>query len=191
MNNKIKIAVSALTLTGAGLINLVVGEQYVGEAMIPTKGDRPTVGFGSTFHPDGRPVKLGEKTTPVNALLMAQAHLAKEEKIFRDSLLGAFLSLPEFDLYMEWVYQFGTGAWMISPMRRDILAGNHVKACQGLLDYRYMTSVVHIDGWEPYRWDAAKKPTRWRFDCSTPGNKQCRGVWIRSQRHHTNCLAAQ
>ena len=29
--------------------------------------DRPTVGFGSTFHEDGRAVKLGDMTTPVRA----------------------------------------------------------------------------------------------------------------------------
>jgi hypothetical protein len=32
---------------------------------------------------------------------------------------------------------------------------------------------------------------RWRFDCSTPGNKVCRGVWTRQQARHAACMEAQ
>ena len=78
--------------------------------VVPTQGDRPTVGFGSTFHENGAPVKMGDTTTPVRALIKAQAHIAKEESIFRDSLAGVPLYQGEYDLYMDWVYQYGTGA---------------------------------------------------------------------------------
>lgn len=164
-----RVAVAALTLSAAGFLGIVSSENYVGEAMVPTQGDRPTIGFGSTFHEDGTPVRMGEKTTPVRALVIAQAHISREETIFRESLRGASLSQPEFDIYMDWVYQYGTGAWSASSMRRHILAGNYAAACDALLLYRKAAG----------------------FDCSTPGNKRCYGVWVRQLERHKTCTAAQ
>lgn len=168
MSTKIKLLVSGLMLSAAGLINIATSESYTDQAVIPTKGDRPTLGFGSTFHEDGKPVQMGERTTPVKALIKVQAHLSKEEEIFRASLPGARLSQEEYDIYMDWVYQFGTGNWMKSSMRREILAGNHVAACNGLLNWKYSAG----------------------FDCSTPGNKVCYGVWTRQLERHGKCLVA-
>ena len=65
--SKVRIVVAALSFSAAGFVGLTVHENYVDRAMVPTQGDRPTLGFGSTYHEDGRPVKLGETTTPVRA----------------------------------------------------------------------------------------------------------------------------
>lgn len=167
--NKLRIAVAALTLSAAGFVGIISSEGYTDRAVIPTKGDRPTVGFGSTFHEDGRPVKLGDTTTPARAMVKAQAHVSREEEIFRRSLAGAELTQAEFDLYMDWVYQYGTGAWARSSMRRHILAGEHRHACDALLQYRFAAG----------------------YDCSTPGNKRCAGVWTRQLERHAKCLEAQ
>ncbi len=160
-----RYVVAALTLSAAGFIGIVSDESYVPEAMIPTKGDRPTVGYGSTFHADGTPVKLGDKTTPVRALITAQAHIGKEEAVFRQSLEGASLSQDEFDLYMDFVYQYGTTNWNSSSMRRHVLAGNYPAACDALLMWKRAAG----------------------FDCSTPGNKRCWGVWTRQLERHKKC----
>lgn len=189
--NKLRMAVAALTLSAAGFVGIISSEGYTDRAVIPTKGDRPTIGFGSTFHEDGRPVKLGDTTTPARAMVKAQAHVSREEEIFRRSLAGAELTQAEFDLYMDWVYQYGTGAWAGSAMRTNILAGRHREACDALVEYRFMTSQRPIAGWEPYRWDGKGQPTRWRFDCSTPANRVCRGVWTRQLERHSKCLEAQ
>jgi GH24 family phage-related lysozyme (muramidase) len=167
--SKTRVLVAALTLSAVGFIGIVSSEDYVGAAMIPTRGDRPTVGFGSTFHEDGRPVKLGDTTTPARALVKAQAHIGREEAIFRKSLDGSSLHQEEFDLYMDWVYQYGTGNWMGSSMRRHILAGNHAAACDALLLWKRSAG----------------------FDCSIPGNKVCAGVWTRQLERHKKCLAVQ
>jgi lysozyme len=167
--SKVRILVSALTLSAAGFIGIVTSESYVGQAMVPTKGDRPTIGFGSTFHEDGRAVKLGDSTTPVRALVIAKAHISREEESFRKSLDGALLSQVEFDTYMDWVYQYGTGAWSGSSMRRNILAGEYRQACDSLLLYKKSAG----------------------FDCSIPGNKVCAGVWTRQLARHQACLEAQ
>lgn len=172
-STSVRVAVAALTLSASALIALVSHEGYVEKAMVPTQGDRPTLGFGSTFHEDGRPVKMGETTTPVRALVKAQAHITKEEKTFRESLAGASLHQAEFDLYMDFVYQYGTGAWSGSSMRRHILAGDHAQACHALLQWRRAGG----------------------YDCSTliggQPNKRCWGVWERQLQRHQKCMAVQ
>lgn len=182
-------AVGVLSFSAAALVGLVVHEGYTDKAVIPTQGDRPTIGFGSTVHEDGTPVKMGDTTTPQQALLKAQAHISKDETAFRASLPGVELHQGEYDLYLDWSYQFGAGAWQRSPMRRDLLAGQHRRACEGLLDYRKMTSARHEGpGWVVSKRDDKGNPTRWEFDCSTPGNRVCRGVWTRAQERHKRCV---
>ena len=187
-----RVLVSVLTLSAAGFVGLVVHESYTDKAVIPTQGDRPTVGFGSTFHEDGTPVKMGDTTTPVRALIKAQAHISKDEKVFRESLPDVELLQGEYDLYMRWTYQFGQSAWLTSPMRRELRAGNYLAACNGLLDYRKITSnKQESSAWMVRSRDPNGRPTRWEFDCSTPGNKICRGVWTRAQELHKQCVELQ
>jgi len=165
----LRIAVAALTLSAAGFIGIVLNEGYTSTAIVPTTGDVPTVGFGSTKNADGSAVKLGDTTTPPRALQTAQAHISRDEVVFRDSLLGVELSQEEYDVYLDFVYQYGTANWMGSSMRRQLLAGNYRAACDALLLYRYAGG----------------------YDCSTPGNTRCAGVWTRQQTRHAKCLAAQ
>lgn len=167
--SKFRMAVSALSASAALIVALAVGEGYVGEAMIPTKDDRPTVGFGSTFKTDGTPVKMGDRTDPVRALMTMHAHLSREERAFRASLPDVALTQGEYDLYMDFVYQYGASTWSNSSMRRALLAGDYRAACDALLRYRFAAG----------------------FDCSTPGNRRCPGVWTRQQERHAKCLAEQ
>lgn len=162
-------AVAMLTLSATAFVTLLVSEGYAPTAMIPTQNDRPTKGFGSTFNEDGTAVKIGETTTPVRAIITAQAHISKEEQKFRDSLPGVKLYQGEYDLYMDWVYQFGTGAWGKSSMRKNLLVENYIGACNALLLYKYSGG----------------------YDCSTPGNKRCAGVWTRQQERNKTCLSLQ
>lgn len=163
-----RVLVAALSLSAAAFVGLAVKEGYTDKAIVPTQGDRPTLGFGSTFHEDGAPVKLGEATTPVRALVKAQAHLNAEETAFRASLPDVALSQAEYDVYMDFVYQYGNTTWAKSSMRTHLLEGEYEQACKALLRYRYSAG----------------------YDCSTPGNKRCAGVWTRQQQRHAQCMAA-
>ena len=171
--SKLRIIVSALTLSAAGLIGIAVRENYTESAVVPTQGDRPTVGFGSTYRVDGAPVRMGDRTDPVRALHTVSAHLAREEQQFRTSLPGVALTQGEYDLYMDFVYQYGSGNWAASTMRRQLLAGNYRAACNALLAWRKSAG----------------------YDCSTTingqPNKRCWGVWERQQERHAKCLAEQ
>ena len=165
--DKARVMVASLTLSAAALIGIAVEEGYTESAVIPTKNDRPTYGFGSTYKADGTPVKLGDKTDPVRALVTLQAHISKEEASFQRSLAGARLYQHEYDAYMDFVYQFGQGTWWKSSMRSHILAGEYRKACDALLLYKFSGG----------------------YDCSTPGNKRCSGVWTRQLNRHKKCVS--
>lgn len=186
-----RVAVGALALSAAGLIGLVYDEGFSDRSIVPTKNDRPTIGFGSTVWEDGRAVKMGETITPQRALRVASAHISKDEAAFRDSLPGVALYQEEYDTYINWTYQYGIAAWRDSSMRKRLIAGDYAGACDAMLSYRYLTTTRETEGWEPYKFDASGKPTRWRFDCSKPGNTVCRGVWSRQLERHAKCMAAQ
>lgn len=164
-----RTAVGGLVLSAAAFVAILTSESYTDRAVIPTKNDRPTVGFGSTFDEAGRPVRMGDSITPVRAVRLAAAHLSKEEAAFRASLPGVALHQAEYDVYVDWVYQYGTGAWVKSSMRRELLAGRYPQACNALLLYKRSGG----------------------YDCSIPGNRICAGVWKRQIERHHKCMEAQ
>lgn len=168
-----RMLVAVLSLSAAGIVGIVSHEGYTDHAVVPTKGDVPTLGFGSTVHEDGSRVKMQDKTDPVRALIKAAAHIEKDERQFRDSLPGVALTQAEYDLYLDFTYQYGINNWRASSMRRHLLAGEYRQACDALLRWRFAAG----------------------YDCSTTisgePNKRCWGVWTRQQERHAKCLAAQ
>lgn len=164
-----RIAVSLLSLSAVGFATWQASEGYTPVAVIPTKGDVPTIGHGSTRYEDGSPVRMGDTITPARAEVLARNLNSQAEKQFADSLPGVALRQAEFDLYMDFVGQYGIGTWRKGSPRKSLLAGNYVQACHDLLKYRYAAG----------------------FDCSTPGNKRCWGVWARQLERHAKCMAAQ
>jgi len=162
-----RAAIGGLVLSAAGLIAMVSHEGYRDKAYIPIPGDRPTVGFGSTFHPDGSPVKMGDTVTPQKALRMTLAHIGKDELNLKRCVTGE-LSQAEYDLLVDFSYQYGSVTACKSSMVRHINAGNYTAACQAYGQYRF----------------AAGR------DCSDPASR-CRGVWLRSQERVTKCMEAQ
>jgi len=167
--SRARIVAAGLALSASAFVAILTSEDYVETAAVPTKNDRPTNGFGSTFKEDGTPVRLGERITPLRAVQRAAAHLSKEEAAFRASIPGVELHQTEYDLYMDWIYQYGTGAWRASTMRRELLAGRYRAACDGLLLYKKSGG----------------------YDCSIPGNKVCAGVWARQLARHKKCVESQ
>lgn len=163
-----RVLVAALSLSAVGFVGLVAHEGYSDRAIIPTKGDVPTVGFGSTVHEDGRRVKLGDTTTPVNALAKSMAHINKDQAQMRQCLAGSYLTQGMFDAFSTVTYNIGAPSFCGSTMAKRIRAGDYAGACDAILMWRYMG----------------------KFDCSTPGNKRCMGLWTRRQQEHAQCVAA-
>jgi len=190
--SKQRIAVGLLTMSAAAFATWTASEGFTDHAVIPTKGDRPTIGHGSTHYEDGRAVQLGDRITRERAALLARNLHTIDEKRLAASLPGVKLHPQEFDEYVDFVGQYGIGTWRAGTPRERLLAADYAGACQALREYRFMTSGTAIKGWTAYKFDSSNgAPTRWRFDCSTPGNKVCAGVWTRQQARVKRCMEAQ
>lgn len=169
MSARNRIGVALLTMSAAGFAAWQASEGFAPVAVIPTKGDVPTIGHGSTRWEDGTRVRMGDTITRQRAEVLARNLNSQAEKQFAASLPGVKLHQEEFDLYMDFVGQYGITNWRGSSMRRDLLVGNYVPACNDLLKYKFAAG----------------------FDCSMPGNKRCAGVWTRQLERHAKCVAAQ
>lgn len=169
ISGKARIAVAALTLSAAGFSAWQASEGYTSVAVIPTKGDVPTIGHGSTHYEDGSPVKMGDTITRARAVVLARNLNSADEKQFAASLPGVSLHQQEFDVYMDFVGQYGITNWRHSSMRRNLLGGQYAAACNSLAAYRFAAG----------------------YDCATPGNHRCPGVWTRQKQRIDKCLAAQ
>lgn len=172
--SKVRIAVAALALSAAGFAAWVADEGFTPSPVIPTKGDVPTIGHGSTRYEDGTPVKMTDPPITRERAAELAKHLHDEEtRRFRKSLPGVSLTQGEFDLYLDFNGQYGSGNWRSSSMRTNLLAGKYREACHALL-----------------RWRKAAG-----YDCSTlvngEPNKRCWGVWTRQLERHAKCMAEQ
>jgi GH24 family phage-related lysozyme (muramidase) len=159
-----------LVMSATGFAGWKASEGFTATAEIPTKGDVPTIGHGSTRYEDGTPVELTDPPiTRERAAILARNLIRVDEQALAASLPGVSLYQEEFDLYLDFIGQYGIGNWRKSAMRRELLAGRYVQACDALLLWRRAAG----------------------YDCSTPGNKRCWGVWERQLQRHAKCRGAQ
>lgn len=168
MSKNIRIAIAGLSFSAVAFVGLVTHESYTTVAVIPTKNDRPTVGFGSTFRDDGTPVQMGDTINPVQAVKRTQSHIANSETKLKRCVTGD-MSQAEYDILVNFAYQYGEAATCKSAMVRDVNDGNYAKACRGYTLYKMSGG----------------------YDCSIPGNRVCAGVWKRNLERQAQCLAAQ
>lgn len=175
--NKARVAIAGLSLSAAAFVGITQRESFTADAIIPTKGDVPTYGFGSTVREDGTKVRMGDAITPVKAARLTLKHINGDEAVMR-KCLGEDLQLhqAEWDVYVDLAHNIGsytfctnkkTGGPAVIP--RHLKAGDYVGACNAILEYRYAAG----------------------YDCSTPGNRRCPGVWTDRQRIHKQCMEAQ
>lgn len=205
ISNKTRVAAAALSLSAAAGTAWIASEgdgpksiSKTGEVLlhpyVPTQGDVPTIGHGSTRYEDGRRVTLTDPPiTRQRAVELALGELDRTyAKCVRASLGQTMVNQTEFDKAADFAGQYGCGAWRGSSMLAKTRVGDYPGACRAYLGYKFMTSVWREgSGWVAYEWDKAGKPTRWRFDCSTPGNRICGGVWTRQLGRHNACMESQ
>lgn len=160
--------VAALTVSAAMVVGLWISEGYTDKAIVPVKGDYRTNGFGTRFNEDGSPVKMGDHTTPVAAAKRSLSHIQKDERGLK-RCVTAPLSQGEYDLMMDFSYQYGVARLCSSSMVRLANAGDYTGSCRGYLQYKKVAG----------------------YDCSTPGNKRCWGVWERSVDRYQKCMEMQ
>ena len=118
---------ASLALSAAALVGIALNEGYSDNAIIPIKGDVPTVGFGST---EG--VKLGDKTTPVKALARALQDIQKYEGAVK-KCVKVPLYQYEYDSFLSLAYNIGTSAFCKSTLVKKLNQEDYQAACKEIL----------------------------------------------------------
>jgi lysozyme len=167
MSPKARVAVGALSLSAAAFVGLVMKEGWTETAVIPVKGDVPTVGPGLTKRPDGSPVQMGDRITAPEGIARSLAHIQRDESALRQCVTAPLLQ-AEYDQLVDHAYQYGAAATCRSSVVKLVNAGQYRAACDAYLSWRFVAG----------------------RDCSIEGSG-CRGVWLRSQERQRKCLEAQ
>lgn len=163
-----RVAIAGLALSAAAFVGILTREGYTDNAIIPTKGDVPTYGFGTTGG-----VKMGDKTTPVKAVQRALKDVSTFEGAMK-RCVKVPLSQEEYDLYVNLQYNIGSAGFCGSTIVKRLNAYDYRGACEAILLFRKVSL-----------------PGGAKFDCSTPGNKICSGLWKDRLKVHQQCLGAQ
>lgn len=157
---------------GAAIVALWIASEGIRlDAHIPTKGDVPTIGAGSTYYEDGTRVQLTDPPiTRVRAIELATNLLDRDfGPCVRDSLGDTLVHPEEFKVAVDFAGQYGCYRWRNSSMARETRNGEYAKACRSYLKYKFAAG----------------------YDCSTPGNTRCMGVWTRQLKRYSDCMAVQ
>lgn len=165
-NKKFLVTVLAAIST-AGVTFTTKYEGFTSKPVIPVKGDVPTIGYGTTVYGDtGKKVTMKDKAiTKEQGQKYLKIHMDSDAKKFNSSLSGVYLTQTEYDLYMDFTYNFGYSNWKSSSMLKNLKAKNYVEACKSLLKWKYV----------------AKR------DCSIRKNN-CYGVWTRQLDRYNLCI---
>lgn len=118
-----RLAIGALTLSAAGLVGLVTSEGYTDRAVIPVKGDVPTIGFGTTSG-----VKIGDTTDPVRALTRAARDVTEFEGAVK-VCVKTELYQNEYDAYVKLAYNIGRKAFCGSTLVAKLNRHDYAGAC--------------------------------------------------------------
>lgn len=127
-----RIAIAALSLSAAGFVGLVTHEGWSDKAIIPVKGDVPTIGPGLTKRPDGSPVQMGDKITPIEGIQRSLAHIESDESGIK-RCVKVPLSQPEYDSFISLAYNIGVPSFCKSTLVQLLNAGRYAEACKQIL----------------------------------------------------------
>ena len=157
----IRRTVAGLTLSAAALVGIVLHEGYTDRAVIPVKGDVPTIGFGTTTG-----VKLGDTTTPPKALARALTDVQQFEGALKQCVTVP-LAQHEYDALVTFSYNVGSRAFCQSTLVRKLNVQDYAGACAELLRWRFFQGK----------------------DCALPTNARlCGGLATRREAEYRQCI---
>lgn len=154
-------AIAALTLSAAALVGIVAQEGYTDRAVIPVKGDVPTIGFGTTGG-----VKMGDTITPPQALARALRDVQQYEGAIK-RCVAVPLAQHEYDAYASLAYNIGPAAFCKSTLVSKLNAEDYPGACNEIMR------------WAWYRGK----------NCAAPENARlCGGLAKRREAEYRQCV---
>lgn len=134
MINPPRSNIKHLLITLALVTGVATYEGWEPSAMIPIKGDVPTLGYGTTQYPDGTKVALGDIVTRKQASEYLQHDLDKF-KVGMMKCISAPLSENEFKSYMWLTYNVGVSGFCSSSIPYKLNTGDYYGACKTILQF--------------------------------------------------------
>ena len=116
-------ALAALALSATGLVGIALHEGYSDKAIVPVKGDVPTIGFGTTAG-----VKPGDTIDPPKALARALSDVQRFEGALKQCVRVP-LHQYEYDAFVSLAYNVGPQAFCGSTLVRLLNAQDYAGAC--------------------------------------------------------------
>lgn len=104
----------------AVVIAIAAREGYKQHAYRPIKGDEVTIGYGSTRHEDGSPIRMGETTTPARARIMLESDADKTATAVARCVGDVPLHRHEWAAYVSLTYNIGTTAFCTSTIVKKL-----------------------------------------------------------------------
>ena len=126
-------------------------EQYRECAYLPTPNDRWTYGFGSTYRPDGEPVRRGDCISRMDAESLLASEIRHIEHLITTDASPVLLRREWRAGLSSFVYNVGFGAYSRSTLRRHLLNRNWNGVC------------VEIVKWDKQRGQTLRGLTRRRL----------------------------
>lgn len=133
--NLTRLSVGVLTLSASGLVAITGYEGFSSDAYIPVKGDKPTIGFGST-----QGVKLGDKITVQQGIERLMRDTDKAQSAIR-KCVKVPLSQDEYDAYTSFAFNIGAVKFCSSTLVRKLNQGDYDGACKQLKMWIYFHNV--------------------------------------------------
>lgn len=123
-----RVTLAGLTLSASALVGIAVHEAYRPVAYLPTPNDVPTIGFGTTGN-----VRMGDTITVERALVRLLADADKFQQELKACIGDVPMHQHEWDAYVSWAYNVGSGAACRSTLVRRLRARDYEGACTELL----------------------------------------------------------
>lgn len=131
---RLRKPVIALVISASAFAGIKGYEGYREKAYIPVPGDVPTIGYGTTKHPDGTSVKLGESTNRKQA----EVYLKHDVSIFSKEISKCIkvpLSQNEHDAFLSLSYNIGSSAFCKSTLVKKLNTLDYLGACKEILKW--------------------------------------------------------
>lgn len=131
---------STMSLSEAGMALLNEFEGFRAKPYRDSVG-KPTIGWGTTYYPDGTPVRMSDKpVTRTEAARIKQAVLNQDfspavNMMFADEIERGGITQNMFDALISLVYNIGVMGLKGSSIYRNIKVGNYPAAANSFLLY--------------------------------------------------------
>lgn len=166
----VRLLAGALFASAALYTGLQQSEGFVAKAMKPVPEDRWTVGYGSTYHADGSPVKRGETITEPEARKLLEITVRNEYEAKIKACAGDIpMRQAEYDAVIDLAYNVGAEKVCRFSIFRKFRAGDYAAGC-AVIPTVDMLNGKHCRAGNNLR--------------AVPG---CRGLMTRRQRQYAIC----